>query len=312
MSDAIVAEKLTRRFGSFVAVDEVSFVVPRGSVFGLLGANGAGKSTTIRMLCGLLAPSGGRARVAGFDVASEAESIKRSIGYMSQKFSLYEDLTVRENIEFYSGLYGIPKNRVHRESDRVLALTGLGERSRELAKELPGGYRQRLALGCALLHRPQLLFLDEPTAGVDPLARRIFWDIIYDLTAAGATVLVTTHYLDEAEYCSTVSLMRDGRMVAAGTPGELKAAHHPGLLLEIECGEPDRAMKALGGIQAVEAAALFGSRLHVTLVPGARAEIVGAALAAAGLAQARVQAIRPSLEDVFIRVVSAKPEGIER
>ena len=312
MSDAIVAEGLTKRFGSFLAVDDVTFSVPEGSVFGLLGANGAGKSTTIRMLCGLLAPSGGRASVAGFDVASEAESVKRSIGYMSQKFSLYEDLTVRENIDFFSGLYGIPQSRTRAESDRVLSLTGLADRSHELAKELPGGFRQRLALGCALLHSPRVLFLDEPTAGVDPAARRMFWDIIYDLTSAGSTVLVTTHYLDEAEYCSTVTLMRDGGIVAAGSPSELKAIHYPGLLLEIECDTPELALAALNGAEGIESASLFGTRLHAGLAPGRQASAVEHILAAAGIRAARLQVTRPSLEDVFIRVVSSKKEGMER
>jgi ABC-2 type transport system ATP-binding protein len=312
MSDAIVAEKLEKRFGSFFAVDDVSFSVPKGTVFGLLGANGAGKSTTIRMLCGLLAPSGGQASVAGFEIASDPESVKRSIGYMSQKFSLYEDLTVRENIEFYAGLYGIQKRNVRSEGDRILDLIGLANRSRSLARDLPGGFRQRLALGCALLHRPEVLFLDEPTAGVDPVARRLFWDIIYDLTSAGSTVLVTTHYLDEAEYCSIVTLMRDGRIVASGRPSELKAIHHPGLLLEIECDNPERVMAALNGVDVIESVSLFGSRLHAALVPGAQSATMERILAAAGVGEARVEVIRPTLEDVFIRVVSANDEGEER
>lgn len=311
MADSIVAEGLTKRFGSFVAVDDVSFAVPGGRVFGLLGANGAGKSTTIRMLCGLLAPSGGRATVAGFDVAADPESVKRNIGYMSQKFSLYEDLTVAENIEFFAGLYGISADALRGERERVLSLTGLGGRTRELAKELPGGYRQRLALACALLHRPRVLFLDEPTAGVDPSARRTFWDIIYDLTSGGATVLVTTHYLDEAEYCSTVTLMRDGRIVAAGSPSELKKVHYPGLLFEIECDRPELALAALNGAAGIEGATLFGTKLHATLMPGALRETAERALAEAGIRVTGLRQTSPSLEDVFIRVVSSKT-GEER
>ncbi|HOX49426.1 MAG TPA: ABC transporter ATP-binding protein [Spirochaetia bacterium] len=308
MSDAIVAEGLTKRFGGFLAVDGVSFAVPSGSVFGLLGANGAGKSTTIRMLCGLLSPSGGRASVAGLDVASRPEEVKRSIGYMSQKFSLYEDLTARENVEFFAGLYGIGRSARRRECDRVLEMAGLEGREDELSRELPGGFRQRLALGCALLHRPAVLFLDEPTAGVDPVARRRFWDVIYGLTASGSTVLVTTHYLDEAEYCSTVTLMRDGRVVASGSPGELKAERFPGLLLEIEHERPADVLAALSGAPGVADASLFGSRVHAGLAPGAGPEAALRALEAAGLGGARTASVRPSLEDVFIRVVSGKAE----
>jgi len=311
MADAIVAEGLSRRFGSFLAVDGVTFTVPAGSVFGLLGANGAGKSTTIRMLCGLLAPSAGRAIVAGFDVATEAESIKRSIGYMSQKFSLYEDLTVGENIDFFSGLYGIRKGQGRAERERVLELTGLSDRPRELARDLPVGFRQRLALGCSLLHKPRVLFLDEPTAGVDPAARRMFWDIIYDLTSGGSTVLVTTHYLDEAEYCSTVTLMRDGAIVASGSPSELKTVHYPGLLLEIECDRPELVLASLTGAEGIETVSLFGTRVHAGLAPGRKAADVEALLAASGVGPVRLQVGRPSLEDVFIRVVSSKKRGME-
>ncbi|TFG80658.1 MAG: ABC transporter ATP-binding protein [Spirochaetales bacterium] len=312
MPDVIVAENLCKSFGSFLAVDNVSFSVPKGAVFGLLGANGAGKSTTIRMLCGLLAPSGGRASVAGFDVAAEPEAVKRNIGYMSQKFSLYEDLTVRENIDFFSGLYGISRANLRTERERVLSMTGLAERSRELARELPGGFRQRLALSCALLHRPRVLFLDEPTAGVDPIARRTFWDIIYDLTSLGSTVLVTTHYLDEAEYCSTVTLMREGRIVATGSPGELKKVHYPGLLLEITCERVERALAVLEGAEGIDNASLFGSRLHAGLEKGASPDTVERLLGAAGITITGIQAIRPSLEDVFIRVVSAGQAGADR
>ena len=311
--DAIAVDELVKRFGSFVAVGGISFAVPEGTVFGLLGANGAGKSTVIRMLCGLLEPSSGRARVAGIDVAADPEGVKRNIGYMSQRFSLYEDLTVIENMRFFAGLYGVGKRRVEIEAARVLGLTGLAGREDSLAGELPGGFRQRLALGCALLHAPKVLFLDEPTAGVDPLARRKFWDIIYQVADLGSTVLVTTHYLDEAEYCGTVTLMHAGRIVARGSPAALKAERFPGSMVEIDCDFPVEALAALATDSRVEEASLFGSRVHAALAPGLGGEpgesIVRAALASKGLSARSVDPIPPSLEDVFIRVISESAEG---
>ncbi|MGA2546819.1 MAG: ABC transporter ATP-binding protein [Rectinemataceae bacterium] len=313
--DAIAVDRLVKRFGSFVAVDGISFSVPEGAVFGLLGANGAGKSTAIRMLCGLLQPSSGSARVAGIDVARDPEGVKRSIGYMSQRFSLYEDLTVIENMRFFAGLYGVPRRSVGSESARVLSLTGLVGREDSLAGELPGGFRQRLALGCALLHEPRVLFLDEPTAGVDPLARRRFWDIIYKVAESGSTVLVTTHYLDEAEYCGTVTLMHAGRIVAKGSPARLKAERFMGTMLEIECDAPDEALRTLSNDSRFEEVSLFGSMLHAALAPGlgeepqAFEELVRVALAPKGLSARRVERIPPSLEDVFIRVISENTDG---
>lgn len=320
---AIVADGLEKRFGDFVAVDRISFEAPAGSVFGLLGANGAGKSTAIRMLCGLLAPSGGRAVVAGIDVSADPEAVKRRIGYMSQKFSLYEDLTVRENAEFFSSLYGVGGGRRGKEMDsalgRAFELTGLigsGQGSASLEKTLAGdlsaGYRQRLALACAVAHRPKVLFLDEPTAGVDPLARRLFWDLIYTIVDDGATVLVTTHYLDEAEYCSTVTLMRDGRIVASGSPGELKRANFPGPLLEVQCGAPRRALEALQADASVEEAAMFGTRVHVALAAGASEERVASLLRKAGAEPSSMERIEPSLEDAFIKIVSRGDGGGSR
>ena len=313
--NAISVDRLVKRFGSFVAVDGISFDVPEGTVFGLLGANGAGKSTAIRMLCGLLEPSAGSAQVAGIDVKKDPEAVKRSIGYMSQRFSLYEDLTVMENMRFFAGLYGVPQKRIIDQTDRVMELTGLRGRGDSLAGELPGGFRQRLALGCALLHEPKVLFLDEPTAGVDPLARRRFWDIIYEVADSGSTVLVTTHYLDEAEYCGTVTLMHAGRIVARGSPAALKAERFPGAMLEIDCDDPAEALKALNADDRFEEASLFGSRLHAALAPGIGAEVgvaeelVRAALATRGLSARSVERIPPSLEDVFIRVISGSPGG---
>ena len=219
---AVAVENLEKRFGDFQAVNKVSFQVKRGEIFGFLGPNGAGKSTTIRMLCGILAPTAGKATVIGFDVFREAEQIKSHIGYMSQKFSLYEDLTVEENIDFYSGIYRIPKEDKKTRKDWVIKMSGLEEHRNSLTAILPGGWRQRLALGCALLHKPPVIFLDEPTSGLDPISRRNFWDLIYQLAAEGVTVFVTTHYMDEAEYCDRVSIMVDGRIEAMDTPKKLK------------------------------------------------------------------------------------------
>jgi ABC-2 type transport system ATP-binding protein len=219
---AVVVENLEKRFGSFVAVDRISFQVARGEIFGFLGPNGAGKSTTIRMLCGILAPTAGHGTVAGFDIRTQPEQIKAHIGYMSQKFSLYQDLTVEENIDFYSGIYCIPADKKRQRKEWVIEMSGLAEHRRSLTSILSGGWRQRLALGCAILHEPPIVFLDEPTSGVDPISRRQFWDLIYDLSGKGVTVFVTTHYMDEAEYCNRLGLIYRGELIALGTPHELK------------------------------------------------------------------------------------------
>ena len=218
----VTIDNLVKRFGDFVAVDHVSLSVARGEVFGFLGPNGAGKSTTIRILCGLLDPTSGAATVAGFHVGSQSDDIRRNIGYMSQKFSLYDDLTVEENIDFYAGLYTVPAGERADRKEYVLRMAGIAEKRRDLTSRLAGGWKQRLALGCAILHSPPVLFLDEPTSGVDPIARRQFWDLIYDLSAAGHTIFVTTHYMEEAEYCHRLALMYRGRVIALGTPAELK------------------------------------------------------------------------------------------
>lgn len=219
---AVTANNLTRKFGKFTAVDNISFEVTKGEIFGFLGPNGAGKSTTIRMLCGILAPTSGRATVAGYDVAGESEQVKQNIGYMSQKFSLYEDLSVIENIEFYTGIYGIQKAGVARVKERILSLINLHGQEKMLAGELPTGLKQRLALGCSIVHQPPILFLDEPTSGVDPISRRQFWDLIRSLSREGTTVFVTTHFMDEAEYCNHIAFIAGGRLVNLGTPTELK------------------------------------------------------------------------------------------
>lgn len=307
---AILAEGLVKRFGSFTAVDGVSFEVPPGRIFGLLGANGAGKSTAIRILCGLLSPDGGRARVAGIDVARDPEGVKRRIGYMSQKFSLYGDLTPRENAEFFSSLYAADDGAGKGDPiARAFERTGLagedGNPDGVLTRDLSAGYRQRLALACAILHRPRVLFLDEPTAGVDPVARRRFWDLIYGFAEEGAAVLVTTHYLDEAEYCSEVTLMRDGRIVAAGKPGDLKRACFPGPLLAIEGGRTGPILEALRRESWVAEAAIFGSRIHAALAPGYGIDRVSSLLAAAGAGPARIRETDPTLEDAFLKIVSS-------
>jgi len=295
-------------------VDSVSFEVEAGRVFGLLGANGAGKSTVIRMLCGLLAPSGGRARVAGLDVAADPEGVKRRIGYMSQKFSLYGDLTVRENAEFFASLYDVPSDTMGTAIRRAFEQTGLSGSGGEtfedtLARDLSAGYRQRLALACAIVHGPRVLFLDEPTAGVDPAARRLFWDLIYGITEGGAAVLVTTHYLDEAEYCSVVTLMRDGRIVAAGRPSDLKRESFPGIVVEIECRRNDLALKALKSEPEIEEAAVFGLRIHAALAPGYSLDRLLALLERADADVLRIEETEPSLEDAFIKIVSSETIG---
>ncbi len=301
---SVVAHDLTRRFGEFVAVDRVSFEVSAGEIFGFLGSNGAGKTTTIRMLCGLLAPSSGTASVLGLDVATQSDAIKRRIGYMSQRFSLYTDLTVGENLEFWGGAYGLHGARLRRRSDWAIDTAGLAGRQRTLVRELPSGFRQRLALGAALLHEPPVVFLDEPTGGVDPEARRRFWDLIDELAGAGTTVFVTTHYMDEAERCHRVALMHAGRLLALDTVPKLKAAIPAGNLVEVSCPRAPQALAALEAVPGVSEAALFGDRLHALLADPALAVTVAAELDGAGFAPATVRVLAPSLEDAFIHTIS--------
>jgi len=301
---AIEARELTRRFGSFTAVDRVSFEVERGEIFGYLGANGAGKSTTIRMLTGLLRPTGGTGRVAGHDLARDPGAVKASIGYMSQKFSLYLDLPVLENVAFFGGAYGLSGAALRVRTDEVLALADLRGLSDAITGELPGGLRQRLALACAILHRPEVVFLDEPTAGVDPLARRTFWRIIRDLARGGTTVFVTTHYLDEAEYCGRIGLMVDGRLVALDTPANLKAAWVPDEVLVVRGRELRQAAASLKDRPGVRNVIPFGAGLHVRTEPGSLPPAeVARLLTAAGAVDVRVEPAEPSLEDVFLAVV---------
>ena len=304
MSDpAVTVERLTRRFGAFTAVDQVSFEVARGEVFGFLGPNGAGKTTTIKMLTGLLQPTSGHGTVAGFDLAREVESVKRSIGYMSQLFSLYGDLTVEENINFFAGLYGVPRARRAERRDWVLEMAGLRDHRGRLTQELSLGWKQRLALGTAVLHEPSVLFLDEPTSGVDPISRRDFWDLIYGLASRGTTVFVSTHYMEEAEYCHRLALMSRGRIIALDRPAGLRAAM-PAPLIEIQTDDSPRAVEALEGAEGVIEVGLFGRAVHVTVhdAERARAELPRV-LAAAGLAVRGLQVVEPSLEDVFVALV---------
>jgi ABC-2 type transport system ATP-binding protein len=301
---AVETDNLTRRFGDFVAVDRVTLQVAPGEVFGFLGPNGSGKTTTIRMLCGLLAPTEGNGKVMGFDIGRESEQIKARIGYMSQKFSLYPDLTVRENLEFYADVYGIARRERAARMAELIAMAGLSGREGELTANLSGGWKQRLALACAIVHRPRMLFLDEPTGGVDPEARRAFWELIYDLAQDGVTVFVTTHYMDEAEHCNRIGLMYGGKLVALDTPAALKHSTISGDVLEVEGTPQDHIRDLVAGLPGVREVAPYGARLHAIVDDAALREpqIIGA-LQSAGIAEARVERIEPSLEDVFVALV---------
>ncbi len=304
MPPAIEVQALTRTFGTFRAVDRLSFDVRRGEVFGFLGSNGAGKSTTIRMLCGLLKPTSGTARIDGIDVGRDPEGVKRRIGYMSQRFSLYELLTVDQNIRFYAGLYGLRGARLAARRAFALEMAGLAGREQVLAGALAGGWRQRLALGCALLHEPAILFLDEPTSGVDPVSRRDFWRLIDHLSAAGTTVLVTSHALDEAERCDRIAIIHAGRLAALGTSTELKAAFAERPIVEVRAANAVAAMARLDAMPAVEKTSLFGTAVHAVLRRrGVAAAEIQRELTTAGLRVDRVEEVAPSLEDVFLDVV---------
>lgn len=303
-TNTIEVRHLTRRFGAFLAVNDVSFDVARGEIFGFLGSNGAGKSTTIRMLCGLLTPTSGTARVDGIDVSADPEGVKERIGYMSQRFSLYELLTVDQNIRFFGGIYGLKPDRLAARREFVLEMAGLRGREQSLARDLAGGWRQRLALGCAILHEPPILFLDEPTGGVDPLSRRQFWRLIDSLAASGVTVLVTTHYLDEAERCHRVALMHAGRLAAIGTTSEVKQVFRGRPIVEIRAARPVDTMRALDQMPEVEKTSLFGTAVHAVLRSGsASAAALRGLLEARGILVESIEEVAPSLEDVFLDVV---------
>ena len=301
---AVHADGLTRRFGEFVAVDHVSFEIPRGAIWGFLGPNGAGKSTTIRMLCGILTPSEGRADVLGFDVTRDPEQIKERVGYMSQRFSLYDDLTVEENLAFYAGIYGLPRAEARDRAGEWIARAGLRGRERDLAGALSGGWKQRLAFGCAVLHRPEMIFLDEPTSGVDPVSRREFWDLIDQFAQSGITVMVTTHYMDEAEHCDTLAFIFAGRIIAQGTPEEIKTHQMTGELLEVTTPQYAEALEVLAARPEVREAALFGRAIHVTVADSQAAlPALQSALAGRGIVLERIEPVPPSLEDAFVSIV---------
>jgi len=307
---AVRMEHLVKKFGDFVAVNDVSLEVAQGEIFGFLGPNGAGKSTAIRILCGLLAPTSGKATVYGFDVATQAEDIRRNIGYMSQKFSLYDDLSVEENIEFFGGIYGVSPEKLPARRDYVLKMAGLEDKRKTMTRLLAGGWKQRLALGCAILHEPPVLFLDEPTSGVDPMARRNFWDLIYTLAEAGHTIFVTTHYMDEAEYCHRIALMYGGRVVALGSPAELKKSLGTGRLLNLESSDLLGSMNALAGRPGIVDVAVFGGGLHITVENEREAEAeIQRTLGAAHIGIQTLEPILPSMEDVFVSLIEKEEKA---
>ncbi len=301
---AVSVENLSRVFGSFVAVDALSFDVPKGEIFGFLGPNGAGKSTTIRMLCGLLMPSSGKGKVAGFDIFKKAEQIKKHIGYMSQKFSLYDDLTVEENIHFYGGIYGLKGAAVKKRKAWAMEMSGLMGHGKSMTRILSTGWKQRLALACAILHEPPIIFLDEPTSGVDPLSRRRFWDMIYSMADKGITVFVTTHYMEEAEYCDRIALIYRGRMIAMGTPMELKTRHMQEEILDIRCDRPQAVSQELTGLPGVRDVSLFGAGLHVVTPDADQAKkTIRLKFTDMGLTNFSIEKILPGMEDVFISLI---------
>jgi ABC-2 type transport system ATP-binding protein len=304
---SVVIENLVKRFGDFVAVDHINLETRTGEIFGFLGPNGAGKSTTIRMLCGLLTPTSGRALVAGYDVAHQAELVRQNIGYMSQKFSLYNDLKVIENLRLFAGLYNVPAEKLQERTEWALEMANLKGQEYLITGTLPGGWKQRLALGCAVLHRPPIIFLDEPTSGVDPISRRQFWDLIYQMAHEGVTVFVTTHYMEEAEYCNRLALIYRGKMVALGTPSELKQNSMKGELLLVECAPLGPAVDALQQEPGILDAAVFGNALHLVVADAAQSiPKVRQYLREKGIEVQSVEKIRPSLEDVFVSVTSER------
>lgn len=311
MEPIIEAQGLTKKFGDVVAVEEVSLAISRGEIFGFLGPNGSGKSTVIRMLCGLLQPTAGGARLDGWDVVARAEEVKKRIGYMSQRFSLYEDLTVKENLDFYGALYGLGSGRLAERRRAVLALAGLEESQGRSAKVLSGGFRQRLALACSLIHEPKIVFLDEPTAGIDPVARREIWDLLFRLAGEGTTLFVTTHYMDEAERCFRVGYIYQAKLVASGRPQDLKRlpeiTPEGTAWLEVVCSEPTRALGLLRGLPGVIDATIFGESIHL-LARGVEPASIPARLEREGITRVASRPVTPSLEDVFVSLTRQRAE----
>ncbi len=300
--NAVAVKGLTRVFGKFKAVDNIDLSVARGEIFGFLGPNGAGKSTTIRMLCGLLLPTSGEGAVGGFDIMKQSEEIKKNIGYMSQKFSLYDDMTIEENIDFFSGIYGVSEEMKKERKEWVLDMAGISHMRRTITRTMASGFKQRLALGCAVIHDPPIIFLDEPTSGVDPISRRRFWNLIYDMSSKGTTVFVTTHYLDEAEYCDRLALIYRGKIIAEGRPDTMKKEYMHREVLEISVSGIIEALDILGeyGFDA----ALFGSVIHATVDDAASAiPRMRSVLESANIAVSHITPIRPSLEDVFVSLI---------
>ncbi len=307
--NSVEVEDLVKRFGTFTAVDHVTFQARTGEVFGFLGPNGSGKSTTIRILCGLLQPTSGIARVSEIDVAKDPEVVRKNIGYMSQKFSLYNDLTVVENLRFFAGLYGVDGDRLKQRIAWALHMAGLEGREASKTANLPGGWKQRLALGCAVMHQPAVVFLDEPTSGVDPVSRRQFWELIHEMSSEGVTVFVTTHYMDEAEYCNRLALMYRGKLVAFATPSELKRTSMKGDLILLECESLGRAIQLIEQIDEVGEAAVFGNALHLVMrESSAPLAPLREHLEAHGIHVTRLEKIRPSLEDAFVALTGHAPE----
>jgi ABC-2 type transport system ATP-binding protein len=308
---SVVAEELTKQFGDFTAVDHISFRIATGEIFGFLGPNGSGKTTTIRMLLGLLRPTEGSAAVLGYDIEKDPEKIRKRIGYMSQQFSLYNDLTVSENLNFYGGTYGVTGKRLRDRKDYILEMANLKGREREMTRNLSGGWKQRLALGTAIIHEPDMLFLDEPTAGVDPISRRAFWDLLYELSDQGTTIFVTTHYMDEAEHCQSLAFIHLGRIVARGTPQEIKETIMKGQVMEIDCSDPDLALSTLRDSSLFDEVALYGALIHVV---GADLEThkstIERLLRDKKVEITSMDIIAPSLEDVFISSIKEEDRRV--
>ncbi len=303
MGYAIEIENLTKSFGNFVAVNNVSFKVKKGDVFGFLGPNGSGKTTVIRMLMGLISPTNGTGKVLGYDITTENESIRSHIGYMSQKFSLYDDLTVDENLDFYAGVYCVPKDKINEKKKEILEMADLVGKENMITSNLSGGWKQRLALGCSIIHEPDILLLDEPTGGVDPIARRQFWDIIYDLSKKGVTILVTTHYMDEAEHCNSIGFIYYGSILSLETPNSMKEKIIDGDIIEIKVNNTLKSIELLKTKEKVKDASVYGAGIHVMTEPNINLNELKDYLVNNHVEVNSIKKVRPSLEDVFVFLV---------